>query len=48
MNPAVVTAGKWVASAIAVFVIAIGLYLGAVLSVYVIAWIVDLLGIIFG
>jgi len=43
MNVAV----KWVGSAVAIFVIAVGIYLGAVLSVYLIAWIVDLIGIIF-
>lgn len=43
MNPAV----KWAGSAVAVVVIAIGLYLGAVLSVYVLGWILELLAIIF-
>jgi uncharacterized membrane protein YGL010W len=43
MNVAV----KWVGAAIAVPVIALVLYLGAVFSVYVIAWIVQLIGVIF-
>jgi hypothetical protein len=47
MNPAVNTAAKWVGAAVAVFLIAIVLYLGAVFSVYLLAWIVDLIGIIF-
>jgi hypothetical protein len=38
---------KWVGSAVAIFVIAVGLYLGAVFSVYLIGWIVELIGIIF-
>jgi hypothetical protein len=44
MNVAV----KWVGSAVAVFVIAVGLYLGAVLSVYALGWVLELLDIIFG
>jgi hypothetical protein len=44
MNVAV----KWVGGAVAVFVIAIALYLGAVFQVYLIAWIVELIGTIFG
>ena len=40
-------AAKWVGGAIAVPVIAIVLYLGAVINVYLIAWIVDLIGQIF-
>jgi len=43
MNPAI----KWAGSAVAVVVIAIALYLGAVLSVYVLGWILELIGIIF-
>lgn len=43
MNVAV----KWVGSAVAVFLLAIGIYLFGVLNVYIIAWIVDLIGIIF-
>ncbi len=43
MNVAV----KWVGSAVAVVAIAIGLYLGAVFQVYLIAWIVELIGTIF-
>ena len=47
-NAALLTAAKWVGSAVFILVAAIGLYLGAVLSVYVIAWVIDLIGIIFG
>ena len=46
-NAVLLNAAKWVGGAVAVVVIAIGLYLGAVLSVYIIAWIIDLIGIIF-
>jgi uncharacterized membrane protein YGL010W len=46
-NAALLTAAKWVGGAVAVVVIAIGLYLGAVLSVYVLGWIIELIGIIF-
>lgn len=38
---------KWVGGLIAVPVIAVILYLGAILGVYVLAWIVDLIEIIF-
>ncbi len=41
------TTVKWVGSAVAVFGLAIGIYLFGVLNVYIIAWIVDLIGIIF-
>ena len=47
MNPAVKESAKWVAGAIAVFVLAIGIYLAAVLQVYILGWIVQLIGIIF-
>ena len=41
------TAAKWVGSAIAVPALAIAIYLGAVLQVYVIAWVVEIIGRIF-
>ncbi|WP_281412197.1 hypothetical protein [Miltoncostaea marina] len=40
-------AAKWVGSAIAVPVLAIAIYLFAVLHVYIIAWVVWLIGTIF-
>ena len=46
-NAALITGAKWVGAAIAIVVIAIVIYLGAVLSVYILAWILDLIGIIF-
>lgn len=42
-NPAL----KWIAAVVAVIVIAIALYIGAVLQVYVLAFIVELIGRIF-
>lgn len=42
------TSVKWVGSAVAVFGLAIGIYLFGVLNVYIIAWIVNILGQIFG
>jgi hypothetical protein len=39
---------KWVGAVVACFVIGIVLYLGAVFSMYLLGWIVELLGIIFG
>jgi hypothetical protein len=42
------TAVKWVGSAVAVVVIALALYLGAVLQVYILAAIVEVIGNIFG
>ncbi len=41
------TAVKWVGGLVAVPLIALVLYLGAVLQVYILAAIVDLIGIIF-
>ena len=43
MNPAV----KWVGSAIAVPVLAVAIYLGAVLQVYVLAWVVEIIARVF-
>ncbi len=40
-------AAKWVGGAIAVPLIALVLYLGAVFQVYLLAWVVELIGIIF-
>jgi hypothetical protein len=40
-------AAKWVGGAVAVPVIAIAIYLFGVFNVYLIAWIVELIGIIF-
>lgn len=39
---------KWVGGAIAVPVLAIVIYLAAVFQVYILAWIVQLIGVIFG
>lgn len=40
-------AAKWIGSAIAVVALAIAIYLGAVLQVYVLAWVVEAIGRIF-
>jgi hypothetical protein len=42
------TSIKWVGSAVAVFGLAIGIYLFGVLNVYIIAWIVEIIEAIFG
>jgi hypothetical protein len=42
------TTAKWVGSAVAVFLLTIGIYLFGVLNVYIIAWIVEIIGKIFG
>ncbi len=42
------TSVRWVGSAVAVFGLAIGIYLFGVLNVYIIAFIVDIIGKIFG
>jgi hypothetical protein len=39
---------KWVGSAVAVAFLAIAIYLGAVFQVYLIAWIVQFIGWLFG
>ena len=44
MNVAV----KWVGSIVAVPLIALALYLGAVFQVYLIGWIVQFIGFLFG
>ena len=46
-NAALITGAKWIGALIIVIVAAIVIYLGAVLSVYILAWILDLIGIIF-
>jgi hypothetical protein len=46
-NALLITGAKWIGGAIIVVVAAIVIYLGAVLSVYILAWILDLIGIIF-
>lgn len=43
MNPAV----KWVGSAVAIPVLTLAIYLFAVLQVYIIAWVVNLIGVVF-
>ena len=40
-------AAKWVGSAIAVPVLAIAIYLGGVLQLYILAWVIALIGNIF-
>lgn len=47
LPPAVLWTGKYVAAAIFIVVAMAVIYFGGVISVYVIAWIVDLIGIIF-
>ena len=39
---------KWGGSLVVVAVLAIAIYLGAVFSVYVIAWVVEFIGWLFG
>jgi hypothetical protein len=39
---------KWVGSIVVVPVIALAIYLGAVFQVYLIGWIVQLIGFLFG
>lgn len=47
LNPAVLWAGKYVGAAIFVVIAMAVIYYGAVLQVYILAWIIDLIGIIF-
>lgn len=47
MNTSLLTAGKWVGTFILTIAIALVIYLGAVLHVYVLAWIIKLIGMIF-
>ena len=46
-NAALITGAKWIGAVVAIIVISIVIYLGAVLSVYILAWILDLIGMIF-
>jgi hypothetical protein len=46
-NAALITGAKWIGALVAIIVISIVIYLGAVLSVYILAWILDLIGTIF-
>ncbi|HMM49193.1 MAG TPA: hypothetical protein PKE32_06230 [Miltoncostaeaceae bacterium] len=48
MNPALKHTTKWVGTFIATVVLAIAIYLFAVLNVYIIAWVVALIQWIFG
>jgi len=42
------TSVKWVGALIAVPLVALGLYIGAVVQVYLLAWVVQIIGTIFG
>lgn len=46
-HPAVLGVGKWVGAAIFIVIACIVIYVGAVISVYLLAWIIDLIGTIF-
>lgn len=48
MNPALATSAKWVAAFVGTIVLALVIYLGAVVQVYIIAWVVELIGRLFG
>lgn len=47
VNPAVLWAGKWVGAAVFLFVACVVIYAGAVFSTYLLAWIVEAIGVIF-
>jgi hypothetical protein len=47
VNPAVLWTGKYVGAAVFVAIAMAVIYLGGVISVYVLAWVVELIGIIF-
>lgn len=42
------TAVKWVGALVAVPVVALGIYIGAVVQVYILAFVVQIIGNIFG
>jgi hypothetical protein len=46
-NAALITGAKWIGAIVIIIILSIVIYLGAVLSVYILAWILDLIGIIF-
>lgn len=46
-NAVLLNGAKWVGAVVLVIAAAIFIYLGAVLQVYLIAWVVELIGIIF-
>lgn len=47
MNTSLMTAGKWIGALILTVILALVIYLGAVLQVYILAWIIELIGTIF-
>lgn len=47
MNTSLMTTGKWIGAFILTIVLALVIYLGAVLQVYILAWIINLIGVIF-
>jgi hypothetical protein len=46
-NAALVTGAKWIGAVIVVLAVSAILYFGAVLSIYILGWILELIGIIF-
>ena len=47
MNTSLMTTGKWIGGFILTVILALVIYLGAVLQVYILAWIIELIGTIF-
>jgi hypothetical protein len=47
MNPTIATTTKWVGAFVGTIILALVIYLGAVLQVYILAWIIEIIGRIF-
>lgn len=48
MNPSAANAAKWVGATVGTIALALVIYLGAVLQVYVLAWVIEIIGRITG
>jgi hypothetical protein len=48
MNPAIVTTAKWTGAFIGTVILTLVIYLASVFGVYVLAWVIEIFGRIFG
>jgi hypothetical protein len=47
MNPTLAATTKWVAAFVGTIALALAIYLGAVLQVYLLAWVIEIIGRVF-
>lgn len=48
MNPSAANAAKWVGATVGTILLALVIYLGAVVQVYLLAWVIEIIGRITG